>query len=39
MRPAFVVDESTGQAVVDALRRAGYDVVGVAEIMPQADDA
>lgn len=34
----FLVDESTGQAVVHHLRREGYDVVGVAEVMPQADD-
>lgn len=34
----FLIDESTGQAVVRHLRRKGYDVVGVAEVMPQADD-
>ena len=35
----FLVDESTGQAVVDALREIGIDVIGVAEIMPQVSDA
>ena len=34
----FIVDESTGQAVVDFLRDAGHDVIGVGEAMPQADD-
>ena len=38
MTPTFLVDESSGQAVIDVLRRAGYDVVGVAELLPQADD-
>lgn len=34
----FLVDESSGQAVVDHLRSLGYDVVAVGEIMPQAAD-
>jgi predicted nuclease of predicted toxin-antitoxin system len=34
----FLVDESTGAAVVAYLRRVGYDVLAVAEAMPQADD-
>ena len=34
----FPVDESTGQVVIDALRNAGYDVVGVGEMMPTASD-
>ena len=34
----FIVDESTGAAVVEYLRRAGHDVLAVAEVMPQADD-
>jgi predicted nuclease of predicted toxin-antitoxin system len=34
----FVVDESTGAAVVDYLRSLGHDVLAVAEAMPQADD-
>ena len=34
----FVVDESTGAAVVDYLRRAGHDVFAIAESMAQADD-
>lgn len=34
----FLVDESTGQVVIEALRRIGYDVVGVGEIIPQASD-
>ena len=35
----FVVDESTGAAVADYLRRSGHDLLVVAEAMPQADDA
>lgn len=35
----FVVDESTGAAVAEYLRSSGYDVLVVAETMPQADDA
>jgi predicted nuclease of predicted toxin-antitoxin system len=38
MNPVFLVDESSGQAVIDALRQAGYNVVGVSEVMPQAGD-
>jgi predicted nuclease of predicted toxin-antitoxin system len=34
----FLVDESTGTAVADVLRRLGYDVVAVAESMPRASD-
>jgi predicted nuclease of predicted toxin-antitoxin system len=34
----FLVDESTGAAVVGYLRSAGYDVLAVAETMSQADD-
>ena len=34
----FLVDESTGVAVVGYLRSAGHDVLAVAETMPQADD-
>jgi predicted nuclease of predicted toxin-antitoxin system len=34
----FIVDESTGAAVVEYLRAAGHDVLAVAEVMPQADD-
>ena len=34
----FLVDESTGAAVVAYLRRVGHNVVAVAEAMPQADD-
>jgi len=34
----FVVDESTGVAVVEYLRGAGHDVVAVSETMPQGDD-
>ncbi len=34
----FIVDESTGTAVVELLRRSGYDAVAVSEIMPQAKD-
>ena len=34
----FVVDESTGKAVVEYLRGSGHDAVAVAEHMPQADD-
>jgi predicted nuclease of predicted toxin-antitoxin system len=35
----FVVDESTGVAVVDYLRSLGHDVLAVAEAMPQANDS
>lgn len=35
----FIVDESTGAAVIEYLRSVGYDVFAVAEAMPQADDA
>jgi predicted nuclease of predicted toxin-antitoxin system len=34
----FVVDESTGAAVVEYLRAAGHDVLAVAEVMLQAGD-
>lgn len=34
----FLVDESTGLAVVAFLRREGHDVIAVSEAMPQADD-
>jgi predicted nuclease of predicted toxin-antitoxin system len=34
----FIVDESTGAAVVRYLRDAGHDVLAVAEGMPQAPD-
>ena len=34
----FIVDESTGAAVVEYLRRNGHDALAVAEAMPQADD-
>lgn len=34
----FIVDESTGTAVVEYLRSVGHDVLAVAEAMPQADD-
>jgi predicted nuclease of predicted toxin-antitoxin system len=34
----FIVDESTGIAVVEFLRNSGHDVLAVAEIMRQADD-
>ena len=34
----FIVDESTGAAVVEYLRAVGHDVLAVAEAMPQADD-
>jgi predicted nuclease of predicted toxin-antitoxin system len=34
----FLVDESTGTAVVESLRNAGHDVLFVGEAMPQADD-
>lgn len=34
----FLIDESTGQAVVQRLRQLGHDVAAVAEEMPQADD-
>ena len=35
----FIVDESTGTAVVEYLRNVGHDVLAVAETMPQADDS
>ena len=31
----FIVDESTGTAVVEYLRTLGHDVLAVAEVMPQ----
>ena len=34
----FIVDESTGMAVGEYLRRVGHDVLAVAEAMSQADD-
>ena len=34
----FLVDESTGQAVVEQLRALGHDVEAVGELMPQALD-
>jgi predicted nuclease of predicted toxin-antitoxin system len=34
----FLVDESSGTAVVEHLRQAGHDVLAVAEIMPRAPD-
>jgi predicted nuclease of predicted toxin-antitoxin system len=34
----FIVDESTGHAVVAHLRTDQHDVLAVAEVMPQADD-
>ena len=34
----FIVDESTGTAVAEFLRAAGYDVLAVTEDMPGADD-
>lgn len=34
----FIVDESTGTAVVEYLRTLGHDVLAVAEVMPQAND-
>jgi predicted nuclease of predicted toxin-antitoxin system len=34
----FLVDECTGAAIVQFLRNPGYDVVAVAEEMPQAED-
>lgn len=35
----FIVDESTGKAVVQLLRQLGYDVLAVSESMSQASDA
>lgn len=35
----FIIDESTGAAVTQALRSAGHDVLSVAESMPQATDS
>jgi predicted nuclease of predicted toxin-antitoxin system len=34
----FIVDESTGGAVVEYLRTAGHDMLAVAETLPQSDD-
>jgi predicted nuclease of predicted toxin-antitoxin system len=34
----FVVDESTGQSVVDELRRLGHDVFSIQETFPGLDD-
>ncbi len=34
----FLVDESSGRAIVEQLRALGHDVVAVAEVMPQAVD-
>jgi len=34
----FIVDECTGMAVAEHLRKSGHNVVVVAETMPQADD-
>jgi len=34
----FLVDESTGMAVVKFLRGEGHEALAVAEVMPQADD-
>ena len=34
----FIVDESTGMAVVDYLRSLGHDVSSVSEMMPRAHD-
>jgi len=34
----FIVDESTGAAVVEYQRSIGHDVLAVAEAMPQAED-
>jgi len=34
----FMVDESTGAAVVEYLRGTGHDVLAVSEVMLQADD-
>jgi predicted nuclease of predicted toxin-antitoxin system len=34
----FLVDESTGAAVVEYLRRSGHDVLAVAETMRQEED-
>ena len=35
----FIVDESTGAAVVEFLRGLGHDVLAVSESIPQADDS
>lgn len=35
----FLVDECAGTSIVACLRDEGHDVVAVAEVMPQADDA
>jgi predicted nuclease of predicted toxin-antitoxin system len=34
----FLVDESTGQSVVDELRRLGHDVISIQEAFPTLDD-
>lgn len=34
----FLVDESTGQSVVNELRRLGHDVISIQEIFPSLDD-
>jgi len=34
----FIIDESTGSAVVECVRHAGHDVIAVADILPQAND-
>jgi len=34
----FIIDESTGSAVVDYLRENGHDVLAINEDFPQADD-
>lgn len=34
----FLVDESTGMAVVEFLRATGHDALSVSEVMPHADD-
>ncbi len=35
----FIVDESTGMAIVEHLRGTGHDVLAVGETLPQATDA
>lgn len=35
----FIVDESTGAAVIESLRAAGHDVLAIGESMPQAIDS
>lgn len=39
MKLRWLVDESTGRAVVEWLRHRGFDVVSVRDSMPQAGDA